>query len=92
MRKVQKRVIIPDRQYLGCLGSLLRQPVLQQHFAKMLPWHTNHPPILGPQYLEVRIWSLTKIMAEASYGHEPHEFQAGALGIYVFHHGYCLGR
>lgn len=50
------------------------------------------PPTLGPQYLEVRIWSLTEIMSKASYGHQPHKFQAGALGIYMFHHGYCLWR
>lgn len=73
-------------------GHLSWQPVLQQHFTKMLPKHASNTPVLGPRYLEVWIWSLTKIMAKTSYGHEPHEFQAGALGIYVFHHGYCLWR
>jgi hypothetical protein len=51
-----------------------------------------HKHVPGPQYLEVWVWSLTKIMSKASYGHQPHEFQAGALGIYVFHCGYRLRR
>ena len=52
----------------------------------------EYRPHPGPEYLEVWVRSLTKIMPEAPDGHQPHELQAGALGVDVFHQGCCLCR
>lgn len=49
-------------------------------------------PTPGPGYLEVRVRSLTKIMPKAPDGHQPHELQAAALGVDVFHQGRRLCR
>lgn len=77
MRQVRTAIAAQAPGYLFCM-SKIPSP-------RLLP-----TPPLQPQYLEVWIWSLTEIVAEASYGHQPHELQAGALGSQVFHQGYHL--